>query len=115
MLTKEQALENHRRLWRHIAEKTRAEKRRVNKREAFKDIWGDVWVANGCWCCKYDAQFDSYSCTHCPVMWGNGKYDDCWCDNSEYREWRNTCKDKDWEKAAELAEKIANLPEREGV
>lgn len=115
MLTREQALENHRRLWRHIADKTRTEKRCVSKKEAIEDIWGNVWVANECWCCEYDDQFDSDFCTHCPVMWDNEKDNGFWCNDSEFGEWCSARTADDWEEAAEIAEKIANLPEREGV
>lgn len=115
MLTKEQAIENHRRLWRHIAEKTRAEKRCVYKYEAIEDIWDDIKICSQCWCCEYAFRLNSYSCTQCPVVWGDESAATVWCMGSECGEWRDTCDNDDWEKAAEMAERIANLPEREGV
>lgn len=110
-LTRKQAVENEKRKWLHIAEKTRLEKRCVDEEEAIKGIWGDVKVLGRSWHCEYVDQLDS-CCDSCPVVWGNAGED---CESSEFGKWRDAYFDDDWERAADLAEKIANLPERKGV
>lgn len=110
MLTKKEAVSNFRMMWHRMAEKSRKEKRRVRKDEVIEELWGDIDIRSDCWCCEYVGQFD-IGCTHCSIKWKN----DCDCASSEYGEWRNAFFKGDWEKAAEWADVIAELPEREDV
>ena len=108
-MTKQEALENHRKLWNWIADKTMERKRRVEKFEYFEENGIDM-ILNGCYCCKYDSQFNNL-CDHCPIDWGNDNNDCCY-KNSPYNKWSF---EYDYLKAAQYAREIANLPEREGV
>lgn len=109
MLTKAQAIANHRKMWRWIAETARKEKRYVTKEEAF-DHFGWPHVHDNCWCCAYVEK-----CAHeknCPIAWPDG---DCFAKGSLYRDWLwlviKLKEDSTYLRAADLAEQIANLPE----
>lgn len=121
-LTREQAVAEHRNLWRWIANETRSRKRRVEKYEYFKNFEIPKWEIprNSCYCCEYSFQlyiFQFHSlncCENCPIDWGysaknNMCCDDTWNFDGIYFAW---CYEEDWQKAADLAERIANLPER---
>lgn len=114
-LTKSEAIANHRKMWRWIATQTRKQKRKVEKWEYFEHfkIPKEEIPYSLCYCCEYDVGY----CQKCPVNWGR-KFNGC-CDKDEYSDgqglfalWRVTA---DWQKAAHLAEQIAELPEREDV
>ena len=109
-LTKSEAISNHRKLYHWIATETRKQKRKVHKSEYF-DFYNvpDTDIPqNYCYCCEYDEQQLSGACFHCPIDWGNEK---CGVAGSLFKQW-HACNDKDWKRAADLADKIAELPER---
>lgn len=106
MLTKVQAIANHRKMWHWIAETTRKEKRYVTKEEAF-DHFGWPHVPANCWCCAY-----AEKCNHeknCPIAWPGGN---CFAEDSPFMDWItiNSEGNSDYLRAADLAEQIANLP-----
>ena len=113
MMTKAEAISNHRKMWRWIAKQTRELKRKVEQSEYFdhynisyKDRpFFDSYV------CQFDEQFVGV-CDFCPIDLGKGV--DCQTDGSPFLKWLE-CDEDDWERAAELADKIAELPERKGV
>lgn len=111
-LTKSEAIFNHRKMWHWMAAETRKQKRKVYKLEYldFYNISDENKPFGSCYACQYDIQCDN-DCTHCPINWGDGM--GCFTDGSLYREWL-ACNENenDWERAAELADKIAELPER---
>ena len=66
MMTKAEAISNHRKLWHWIAEETRKLKRKVKKSEYFKQnniSDGDVPFGNS-YVCHYDEQLDGF-CAFC--------------------------------------------------
>ena len=119
-ITKSEAIFNHRKMWHWIADETRSFKRKVEKWEYFfyYMIPDDDIPLQDCYCCEYDKQLHldkrylngGYSiCTHCPIDWGWGAK--CHDSGTLWGQWYD-CSDEDWEFAAELADKIAELPER---
>ena len=128
-LTKDEAIELHRKMWRWIAEETEKLGRKVYKWEYFKAMGideNDVPIYD-CYCCEFDIleRFNRHctsNCEECPLDWGAGYetgYIEVNCLTIEYfyvqrfgyfRRWVNT---KSPEEAAELARIIAELPEKE--
>ena len=104
-MTKKEAVKNHRKMWRWIAEKTLERKRKVWKHEYFEENKLDPPI-NDCFCCGYASQFITFDCVKCPINWGNK-----FCVDSYYVDW------SEWEYSywlcAYYADLIANLPERE--
>ncbi|MDO5399307.1 MAG: hypothetical protein Q4G33_15440 [bacterium] len=98
-MTKQEAIENHRKMWRWIAEQTRIRKRIVSKNEYF-DTFGIPYISTCCYCCEYAEN----TCSNCPIEW-NRRY----CMDSEYAKWLYA---DTWQEAAHWAEVIAELPER---
>lgn len=111
-MTKQEAVENHRKLWRWIAEQTREQKRIVDKVEYFR-VFNLKRVTNNCYCCEYVktsvAGAEDMNCELCPIIWSNDVKLYCE-DDAEYTEWRTV---ETWQEAAHWAEVIAELPERE--
>lgn len=126
-LTKEKAIELHRKMWNWIADETEKQGRIVSKVEAFAHFyWPDDIYAH-CWCCEYDEQkinsefnisvFYRHRCYFCPIIW-RSKYITCISIDSPFHYWDNIYEkgDKaDWydvQDAIKYAREIANLPER---
>lgn len=120
MLTKQEAIEEHRKMWLWITTETIRLKRKVNKLEYLRHFNYD-WhsIKCFCFCCEYDRQMDNgenYHCEFCPIDWNSnmniymclGKYKE-YDSLSLYGEWITT---SDYKKAALIAYKISNLPER---
>lgn len=121
-MTREEAIENHRKMWNWIADQ-------IEEREQVVDIHGvkvcymfDIKSSIGrdynyCYCCYY-ADND---CDNCPIQWPSGNLFFP-CENDKSRKdnsglwWQcqmlyDICS-CDWKKQAELVREIANLPER---
>lgn len=116
-LTKEEAIANHRKMWRWIADETLKQKYKVWKWDYFltHGIKGLDMPFHQCYCCEYTIDKDYVDCSRCPIDWG-GEFGTCkhrdivndnkglyvlWCDELD-----------DYLKAAEMAKQIAELPER---
>lgn len=127
-LTKKQAIKEHRKMWRWIAERIKnyplkklfslpnynwlsliSDLKYYYLYEVKKQVFGDL--DNNCFCCEY-----ACNCRHCPIVW-SGTNKTCFEKFGEYLELisLNGYSDENKEKAYKLALKIANLPEREGV
>ena len=111
-ITKSKAIANHRKMWNWIADETLE----------LECVIGEEWYfvthkitdipLNLCYCCEYG--FDDEACPDCPIEWG-GEYGTCESkDNYGDRKGLYTLwlDEPDYRKAAELAKKIAELPER---
>ena len=104
-LTKERAIEEHRKMWNWIAEQYEnvsevlIELHNIDRlknyyiKENHSEL-EDYEIDYNCFCCEYDDQFDG-DCLHCPLEWG-GAY---------------SSRD-DFVLCGKIARKIANLPER---
>lgn len=103
-MTKREAVENHRKMWRWIAEKTIERKRKVCEHEYFEEneLYPPI---NDCFCCEYTSQFKG-GCVKCPINWDN-----TYCMNSYYLDWLD-CEYSYWH-CAYYAYLIAYLTERE--
>lgn len=127
-LTKEQALEEHRKMWNWIAdqyENGRVEDIRGMKQEYIEETEYRELILHNCFCCEYAVQKRSgdYRCIDCPVTWETEVYRKFFpCEHflSAYQKLKDeSCKfdkcDVDSELCARFAREIANLPERECV
>ena len=107
-LTREQAIAEHRKMWRWIAEETLKRKKKVWKENYFKEHPEyKEHPMNGCWCCEYVHQYDDI-CSKCPLKWPDNIF--CIFINSFYKKWFF---EADYEKAAKYAREIAELGEKE--
>lgn len=113
VLTIEETQRRHKELWLWIAKETKRRKRKVYKYELLFECMSSYVPYNSCWCCEFERAVSGLldiisGCSNlCPIEeWGeNAK--GCMYRNSLYELWR---REKDWQKAAEIAEQIANLP-----
>lgn len=105
-MTKKEAVENHRKMWRWIAEETVKRKSKVFKKEYFieNNIVDNIFC--DCYCCDYVRQLDVPICEKCPVKWPYRNY----CGfNSLMQVW---AKSEDYEVCAKTALAISELRER---
>lgn len=113
-LTREQAIIEHRKMWRWIAEK-------IEKLEWRVIIWiwkesylvrngYKIYPRSGCFLCEYNSQFNDASCNHCAVKYPEEEHNECLGGLYKKVVYAET-----WQEHAELARQIANLPEREDV
>lgn len=118
-LTKEKAIEEHRKMWNWIAdqlengvvEEVYQLKRRYCKENGFD-------LMNDCFCCEYNHHF--HNCAHCPLIWGSEEFQrNTYCE-PEFGEsisiswWKANChsRNEEYAEAAIIARQIANLPEK---
>ena len=121
-LTKEQAIAEHRKMWRWIAEETEKRQEIVYEEDYLEDYFPDKIISCDCFCCEYDKQKQGKNCRSCPIDWGS-KCDWFMCLRKETKDdneglfylWENAADTDAWKKAAELARQIAELPEKEGA
>lgn len=113
ILTRDQAITEHKEMWLWIAELIEKVKRCVNigdtKSKYLSKKKYKVYPWNNCFLCEYAFQFSDSECEHCPVKSpeeGNG------CLGGLYQKvvHANT-----WQEQAALSRQIAELPEREDV
>lgn len=117
ILTRERAIEEHRKMWRWIAEQYRGGSEEDYwrlKRQYTRNL--GIEIMNACFCCEYDQQENETDCEQCPIDFGKGKYS---CEknrNSPYSKltrcnvYASNMMNSDY--MADLALEIANLPER---
>lgn len=127
-LTKKEAIENHRKMWHWIATMLKSERYKAfdymecgtNYRMTvalLKGVYLNMIGLEGeifghCFCCEYSHNQDDFcGCAFCPVIWDNNVWG---CEDGEYG-WLIDLPyiPENLPKAAELALRIANLPERE--
>lgn len=118
-LTKQEAVENHRKMWNWISSETLKRKRKVTEKDYFNEVRLDDFLIEDSYCCEYDDQkheFNESFCKHCPLVW-ESKVGEVMCINKYqigdceglYIKWWDEI---DYKRCAELAEKIANLSEK---
>lgn len=108
-LTREQAIENHRKMWHWIADETEKREEKVIKEDYFKEHPELEVPYLNCYCCEYNIQNHRNFCNEkCIIAWSDdGCFYHC---KSEYSKW--VYENIDVLRAANLARQIANLPER---
>lgn len=118
-LTKQDAIQHHRKMWNWIANETERRKRKVWKSEYFEamGISGSDIPDGMCYCCEFDRQQNKIcgKCIACPIDW-NSKVSKHMCtdkygydENGLFMLWFCSW---NWKTAARLAREIAELPER---
>lgn len=139
-MTKEQAIEKHRNMWRWIAEqyKMGSDDDVITLKEKYLRMKKET-VYNRCYCCQYaqemlldkaDSIFTAYGarCEYCPIKW-ESRVDrfQCidWRDEDDFKGlfsqacdyWGNISMvdEKYRKRLVELSTQIAELPEKEGV
>lgn len=127
-LTKQQAVEEHRKMWNWIAdqyEEGRTANIRALKEEYMQKGELEGHILHNCFCCEYAIQKWSsvHRCLYCPVIWGTEVYREFFpCEHvlSAYQKLKDEsykpdeC-DVNSELCACFAREIANLPEKECV
>lgn len=110
-MTKKEAVENHRKMWRWIAEETLKRKRKVFKGEYLLQLYDNQLIyediTNECFCCEYVSQFIYDVCDRCPITWPGG------CCNGENGLYEKFTYANSLEQCAKIARIISELPERE--
>ena len=116
-LSKERAIQMHRRMWKWIALKSRKEKRCIYKDEF--PYFKNERIRDLCFCCEYADQTRPNVCAdlhricmYCPINWGSNR--SCSEDHGLFEKWIGAIRDNRWRKAARIAMKISKLPERKG-
>lgn len=109
-LTKQDAVELHKKKWLWIADETERQQRIVKAREYFEAIQQQEPLLYS-YCCDYAKQnARGRACDNCPIQWphsyDNQKAPNTPCLNSYYYQWSHA---RTWEEAALLARQIANL------
>ena len=120
-LTKEEAVRRHRKLWNKIAELCTGGfsvfeiKSMALNALGYHDTF--YYPTNRCWACEYAIynaihlhRTNKGICCFCPLKW---KTELCHDEGGEYDMWDRYMRDGNYEKAAEMARVIANLPEKE--
>ena len=117
-LSCDEALRKHKDMWNWIADETLKQKKCVSKDNYFEHmhIFPLDIPFHKCYLCEYSKAikesnkdyFPYLMCNFCPVDWG---HINC-CDmHSPYSLWKYTCAEGlNWEKAANYARAIAELP-----
>ena len=129
-LSREEAIENHRKMWKWIAEETLKREKIVCKEEYLEEYFPDESIRSGCFCCEYGKQKTNSEenieenimckwCKFCPLDWGSDCSTSQCMDKSFFNDNSNLfalfAKTSSWEEAAKLAKQIAELPERKDV
>lgn len=118
-LTREQAIEEHRKMYNEMADEIEKNKRSIKYVAKWKEHYineiGFLDFNNDCFLCQYTIdKFPRERCEFtCPLMWGEKLGDTCMV--TEYGDglFRRLLYAESWQEQAALASQIANLPERE--
>lgn len=123
-LTKEKAIEEHRKMWNWIADKllepeTQEKQKNVHvlKRDYCRK--NHLNILHACWCCEYDWQYVHIykRCSNCPLEWGtedewDGYYCECINESGLWLIANNLAGNRKYKEASEIARQIANLSEK---
>lgn len=112
--TKEEIISNHRKLWTFIAEETRRRKQAIDKSTYGYEINNCIFhIEEMCWLCGYRDE----TCSTCLLKWGTTNEDTCTLMKEDmmpglFMQWCDAQICNNTKKAAYLAQKIADLPEK---
>lgn len=138
---KQEAIQNHRKMWNWIAEEIKKEKNlfKYNSLSDLKECYFEInnlpEIQCNCFCCEYVDKYKGgwflrESCMGCPLVWGTEEVINdglCFCEGlslddemlTSYEEERgpygkcvDAIYDNDYREAARQARIIANLPEK---
>lgn len=116
MITVEQAVYEHRKMWNWIAEKTLQRKKKIIKEDYFEEhqLEYKKRPMYNCWCCEFTEDCHLDYCKGCPLDWGNC-INTCFytiytpTNSALFTQW-NCTSFKNYREAYRLAKEIANLP-----
>lgn len=112
MLTKKKTVEEHRKMWNWIGNeimRSHMTKNIDELKKMYLTIYDKPLISFNCYCCEYTLDVDTNSCIDsCPLIWPGDKMSCCY--GGLYSQ---ICNEQNWQKQAELAYQIADLPERE--
>lgn len=116
VVSKESALENHRKLWMWIHDETLSRQYPVKDKNEYFECTGEERVCAGCYLCNYAAKVGNGGdlCSKCLVKWpNNDELGVNSCTNEEGTGMIDLLHDEDdYKMFAWLAKQIAELPER---
>jgi len=117
-LTREQAIEEHRKMWNWIADNI--EKIKPNGNKDIKEYYLykirklDESIDNYCFCCEYSSIYETSMiklvCDHCPIEW-DGECRNC-LSSLLYNNFTMAICNNKYDIASTMAKQIANLPEK---
>lgn len=107
-LTKQQAIEGHRKMWNWIADEIERQKSEccISFLKDFYCSANNLNLRHNCFCCEYSID-GNHGCEKCPVDWIKTKH----CSDDETSLYEAVLCAKQWQEQADLAKLIANLPE----
>lgn len=110
-LTKQQAIEGHRKMWNWIADTIEKKKTVCCIPELKRDYCfeNNLTLSCNCFCCEYNSH--TQACKKCPLDWGKTRS----CSTNEKSLYCRITYCELWKEQVDLARQIANLPEREDV
>ena len=104
-MTKEEAIRNHRKMWRWLAENPGK-----RKDDYLWKVDPEARLYNHCYLCDYVNKNHHGYCEYCPVEWPE-EY--CCEEDGLYSRWQFAMLGEDYTRTAEIAKQIAELPEKE--
>lgn len=118
MLTREQAIAEHRKMWNWIADSIEENQERLficGLKRKYCLEKGLCKIKHFCFLCE----FTKGNCDKCPLIW-ESDVTEYMCEDAKYYEdyegiWSRCRETRDWKEQAALARQIANLPERTDV
>lgn len=119
-LTKEQAVEEHRKMWRIIAAKTIMEQKIFKPEDYLEEYYSGKIIYRNSFCCEYANLIMNENCDSCPVDW-KSTADRYMCEDKDNNvvgegfldQWIDAVNCEDYRKAGHYAALIAELPERD--
>lgn len=111
-LTKQQAIEGHRKMWNWIADEIERQKSEccIHSLKDFYCSANNLNLRHNCFCCEY-SNIDCHGGEKCPLDWIETPH--C-CDNDSSL-YHRVLWSESWQEQADLARQISNLPERKDV
>lgn len=120
-MTREEAIEAHRKMWNWIADESEKTGKIKNKLDYHVEMGllknkEYYYPINGCYICEYALEIcdDGYMCDFCPIGWGSKNGNHCNRPGSPFYDWENlSFEEGSISSYAKLARTIANLPLKE--
>ena len=105
-MTKEEVIRKHREMWRWLAKNPGGEW----KEDYLEKSGPEARLGYDCYLCDYVNKNHNRDCRYCPVEWPE---ESCYCYDGLYTKWEFAMLGEDYTRAAKLARRIAELPEKE--
>lgn len=106
-MTRQEAIRNHREMWRWLAKNPGKW-----KMDYLMRYDPEVKLLADCYLCEYTDENHNGECEYCLVEWPVGP---CYCYDGLYSTWESAMKRKNYAHAGEIAKQISELPEKEKI